>query len=405
VAFFVEKMTDGKTTPALLDGTRTSASSTTTSASSSSLLSNAMKNLNNTDNDSGLPLIQAAENGQVERLTLLLNEIDTVDEHIANACFAAIRNNHFAALKLLVERGGDVVRRRGESWLRSVAWRNDDRMACLLLDAGAPLDHLTHVDLTNLVAFTKSVGVLTRLIARHVDVAALRDFNGGTLCHSVIGNAAHDDDVQDLLRAVVELGGVYVNTVKCNDITPLHYAAINRNRSALRILVELGADIDRQQTDGWTALHRVCGSVVRAEDHCAELLLVLGADACFQVTNKGQTACHLAAERRLGASLTACLAAGGELDRRDNDGDTPRMIANRHGVQLPTVDEIDAARRRKGSTRSRASSCVRDLHRTSIAQSRRTTAVRNHEAFVRRALVFDRVSPVVENRNDNQALS
>jgi hypothetical protein len=49
--------------------------------------------------------------------------------------------------------------------------------------------------------------------------------------------------------------------------------------------------------------------------------------------------------------LCALVAAGGDLDQPDNKGETPRMIATRKNVALPTADEIDAARRRIAKTR------------------------------------------------------
>jgi ankyrin repeat protein len=59
----------------------------------------------------------------------------------------------------------------------------------------------------------------------------------------------------------------------------------------MRVMVELGAEIDRQDNDGWTALINACFD--RASS-CVELLLALGADVNL-VANDGRTACHIAA--------------------------------------------------------------------------------------------------------------
>jgi hypothetical protein len=115
----------------------------------------------------------------------------------------------------------------------------------------------------------------------------------------------------------------------------------------VRVLVELGAEIDRQDNDRWTALINAAGNV---QSSCVELLLALGADVSL-VNKQGRAACHIAADWRRPASLCALLAAGGNLDQPDNEDETPRMIAIRERVALPTADEIDAARQRIAKTR------------------------------------------------------
>jgi hypothetical protein len=108
-----------------------------------------------------------------------------------------------------------------------------------------------------------------------------------------------------------------------------------------------GADIARQTINGWTALH--CAATNR-QSSFVELLLALGTDVDV-VTNSGDTACHLASWLERHASLCALVAAGGNLDQLDSNGETPRTIAARRNVQLPTADEIDAARRQIAKTR------------------------------------------------------
>jgi hypothetical protein len=51
------------------------------------------------------------------------------------------------------------------------------------------------------------------------------------------------------------------------------------------------------------------------------------------------------------AALCALVAAGGDLDQPNEEGETPRMIATRRNVALPTADEIDAARHRIAKAR------------------------------------------------------
>jgi hypothetical protein len=66
-----------------------------------------------------------------------------------------------------------------------------------------PLDKLTHGSLFDLVAVPQSITVLKRLLARNVDLSAMRDLRRLTLCHYVVLNAKDDGDFVGILRAVL----------------------------------------------------------------------------------------------------------------------------------------------------------------------------------------------------------
>jgi ankyrin repeat protein len=305
------------------------------------------------------PLHRAAALGRVEIMALLVDagvDIDAVDEHQMSACHIAIFGRHFDALKLLVERGASLADEdAAASLFFAVARSNqhDDRILVLLLDADASIVGLAQDELVRMLARSRSVAVLTRLLARGVDVAALRDHLGNSVCHSVLWSASRDDDVEAMLGALVERAGVDVDAVddEVVGMTLLHYATTYRSLKAMRALVALGADVDRQTSDGRTALHLLCEFDDEHDRSCAELLLALGFDVHL-ATREGQTACHRAS-RSTGhmTVLSACLAAGGDLDQPDNNGDTPRAIASERSIRLPTLDEIDSSRRRIAKTR------------------------------------------------------
>jgi hypothetical protein len=128
---------------------------------------------------------------------------------------------------------------------------------------------------------------------------------------------------------------------------PIHSASLSNNGSAVRVLVELGADIDRRDRWSRSALINAAENVQSSR---VELLLALGADVTLGET-WGDTACHVAVLIRQRSSLCLLVAAGGDLDQPDNNGNTPRMIATRENVALPTADEIEAARHRIAKTR------------------------------------------------------
>jgi ankyrin repeat protein len=308
----------------------------------SSLISSGSVNLNGKP----WPLHSAAGFGRVEVMTMLLDagaDINAVDDRRRTACHLAIGFNEFDALKFLVERGANlgVVDSGGHSLLAFVAKHDkDERFAILLLDAGAPLDDLSNGELMRLVT---SVAVFNRLMARGVNLTAMRDSISRNLCHHVARNVTSEDDLRFLVNVC---GNDAIRAVDNYGKTPLDWASINNNGLAVRVLVELGADIDRQDNRGRSALI----DVACLQSTFVELLLALGADVGV-VTISGETACHHASLWQRPATLCALVAAGGDLDQPDSKGETPRTVAAQRNVALPTADEIDAARRRIAKTR------------------------------------------------------
>jgi ankyrin repeat protein len=293
-------------------------------------------------NDELFPLHRAAQHGRVEIMTLLLDagaDINAADVHQRTACHVAISNKHFDSFKLLVERGANlgVV----PSLLSTARYVIDERFVILLLDAGALLNDPS---LYNLIALVKSVAVFNRLVARGVNFTAMRGERGTTLCHHVAANITREDDLRFLVNVC---GNDAVHAVDNHGETPLHSASLSGNELAMRVLVELGAEIDRQR-NGWTALINV--SRYGDQSSSVELLIALGADVNLVASN-GRTACHIAAAWKNPAALCALVAAGGDLDQPNKYGETSRMIATRNNVALPTADEIDAARRRIAKAR------------------------------------------------------
>jgi hypothetical protein len=305
------------------------------------------------------PLVHAATRGRANVVRMLLDEDR---KHRLKACHAAIYNRYPRVLdELLVGLEREViVNDRSLLVALSSSFQTDDQMAVALLDAGASLDDLTNDNLFSLCSVASaerdvSLPVLRRLLARGVNVSALRDIDGSTLCHfAMLSVRGDDDDVDELLRTLVAVAGVDVDAVDKNcGATVLHLAASVRNSKAIRLLVvELGADIDRQRADdGCTALHRLsCDSRDWSDvGPCVEVLLALGANVCLASSYSGDSPCHEAARARAFAALCAFLAGGGDLDQPNNIGETPRTIASRERLTLPTADAIDAARRRIAS--------------------------------------------------------
>jgi ankyrin repeat protein len=128
------------------------------------------------------------------------------------------------------------------------------------------------------MSLVKSVAVFDRLLARGVNLTAMRDEDGRKLCHHVARFVTREDDLPFLVNVC---GSDAVDAVDSDGGTPLHCASSDGNNAAVRVLVELGAEIDRQTNDGWTALHIAVGN---RKSSCVELLLALGADVSLVKT-------------------------------------------------------------------------------------------------------------------------
>jgi ankyrin repeat protein len=313
---------------------------TNDTATASSLISSSSVNLNG----KWLPLHHATRLGRVEIMTMLLDagaDIDAVDEYQHTSCHVAIMINQFDALKLLVERGATVgvLDADGDSLLSIVAqFCKNEQIVTFLIDAGASLDGLSSFQLMKLV---KSVAVFDRLMARGVNLIPMRDqYHDSTLCHHVARNVTREDDLRFFVNAC---GNDAVHAVDERGCAPLHWASKNNNDSAVRVLVEFGADIDHRDTLGLTALIDAICSQARISH--VEMLLALGADVSL-AERWGETACHFAARLRRRDFLCALVAGVGDLDQLGRNGETPRTIITRNYYQSPTTVEINAARHR-----------------------------------------------------------
>jgi ankyrin repeat protein len=191
----------------------------------SSLISSGSVNLNGEP----WPLHFAAEHGHggVEIMTMLLDagaDINAVTRYRNTACHIAMLHDEFDALKLLVERGANLSPGVVPALLSTVASLDcGERYVILLLDAGAPIDGLTSL---NLMALVKSVAVFNRLVARGANFTAVRNERGATLCHHVARNVTCEDDLRFLVNVC---SNDAVHAVDNRGMTPLHWASSSHN--------------------------------------------------------------------------------------------------------------------------------------------------------------------------------
>lgn len=104
-------------------------------------------------------------------------------------------------------------------------------------------------------------------------------------------------------------------------------ALMHSQPEAIKLLVDKGADLTAQDSDGNTALH---WAARQKAVNAAALLLYLGATPEVQ-NGAGKTPLYLAVENSDLAMTELLLRAGSNPDSSDSGGTTPRQIAQRSG--------------------------------------------------------------------------
>ena len=114
---------------------------------------------------------------------------------------------------------------------------------------------------------------------------------------------------------------------------PMYWAASYGNLPAVRAFLESGEDVNKPLNEySWTALH-CCSYVDRPAK--VKAIIELGADINNQDTS-GCTALSLASRREQTLNIMELIKAGADVDLADNKGDTPLMWAVMYGFQTST---------------------------------------------------------------------
>lgn len=134
----------------------------------------------------------------------------------------------------------------------------------------------------------------------------------------------------DIVRLLLEHGEGSLWVRNMYNETPMHRAAYAGRLEVVRLLLQKGADLNVQDDEGKTPLHRAAcswnGSV-----EMLRLMLQNGANMNF-VDEDGATVLHSAAEFGTDADMVRFLIwAGADVHRETLNGDTPVMLAAHEG--------------------------------------------------------------------------
>lgn len=279
------------------------------------------------NDESGFPAYQAASSGQLDVVKFFLEYnpsiLNTASKTGETLLQIAVKKNHPAVLRCLLDRGADVdiVENGGWTPLHGAAEWNYPDMVRALVDHGADIHAKSESGSTPLRCAVDcgNLEIADYLLECGADSS---EFLGGVgLLHAAAQNG-HREIVELLLKH-----GLDLEIKSENEWTPLACAAREGKHDVASLLLEHGANISAQDSDGWTPLMRgALGGHLRL----AEMLLKHGADISNQDFD-GLNALMAAASQGHTELVEYLLKQGAELDHRDKDGVTAVLEATQSG--------------------------------------------------------------------------
>jgi ankyrin repeat protein len=310
----------------------------------------------------------ASRLGHIEIAERLLDagvRIDDVDRKDNTACHIAAREGHIDVVKMLVARNANLqlLNAYGGTPISFAIQKKNEPLLMLLIDAtlaaGTPLDDNTICD----VAAVSTDVIRSLLFKYKINLSTIRGRNSRTPLHQALRLWKSVD--LNVLDTLIDVARVDIDARDYNHLTVAHIACALNDADALARFVAAGANLDLADEIGDTPMHgssdvgTIGGTPIpmhrssdTATDHCTIVLLAGGANVHAR-NAFGITPSHRACEAGNTASLAAMMAFGADLDQKNNDGSTPRLIlelwlmrwrsATKH---LPTTEEVALARQR-----------------------------------------------------------
>lgn len=175
------------------------------------------------------------------------------------ALFRAIEANDVAAMEEAIKNGADINARRKDGSSVIMYAAHEGRAECLrwLIDRGADvnaMDNCGRTALMGVVRYGYSNDCLDILVGAGADVN-IADHYGvtATMIVATDGRFAGVTGGAEWLRVFIK-AGADINAVDCRGYTAARQAAYNRNVDCLLFLIESGADLEKTDVDGESAL-------------------------------------------------------------------------------------------------------------------------------------------------------
>ena len=280
-----------------------------------------------TDRFGNAPIHAAARTGQCGILVKLLEKGASIEAHDNNfltplMVAAAAREGSEECTKLLVRRGAAVQKRSraNDSALLFAALNGNLNAAAILLDAGAELNgqHELLDTALHTAAGKGHEAVCRMLLGRGANVDPLNEV-GNTPLALAVDEPSNKSTIKLLLNHHAN-----VNAQNRQGYTVLHRAVSTdcQDSTVVELLLQRGADVTKISEEGYTALHVAAAN---GNSSLLECLVQAGANPSVQTTS-GLTALHLAARHDVGAAKVL-VTAGCPINIRNSIGQTSLHLA------------------------------------------------------------------------------
>ncbi len=307
----------------------------------------------NTGRVSDPPLFQAAENNNIEVMTLLLKagaKVNVEDFFTGTPLDQAAFSDGKEAVELLLAHGADIEHQdhsNRTALYRAVEGDNADTLA-LLLAHGA---NVNACDLDGKSPLAVALDPPNRKPGHAEVLTLLRRYGAKakmlTPQEAAFLKAIDDSDAasvkQDLKinPALANLPPTF-DTKSRDDMSelPVLKAARNNDVQVMALLLKAGAKADAENDYGDTALNL---AAFHDDADMVTLLLAHGANIAHRSSGLGQTALHQAVEGDHPDIITLLLAHGADVNARDNEETTPLALAldfSHRGMDRTAVSKL-----------------------------------------------------------------
>ncbi|KAL7621867.1 hypothetical protein AAE478_007367 [Parahypoxylon ruwenzoriense] len=310
----------------------------------SCLLGIGMLGLDEKNRDGSTPLSLAVRRDHEDIIRLLLNRganIESLDQFGQTPMHTAAERGHAAIVQLLLDRGANIEtkNKNGETPLSLAAKSGHATIVELLLDRGANIETKDNNGRT-LLSIAAGAGrdfvVTMLLLAKRANIESPDKFGQAPIHRAAKrGNAGV---IQLLLNE-----GINIETRDKNGRTPLSLAAeCAYGPDSVRLLLAKGADVEARDNDNQAPICWAIGNG-NFNDTIVEELLDGGADIesrdqygrtpLFQAISRlGEPTLLPGIRNRPEGIVRLLINRGANVDAKHDDGLTPVLLAERHGL-------------------------------------------------------------------------
>ena len=279
-----------------------------------------------------------------EYLTMLIDagaDVNVMDKRTGDtALMHAAQNADYKSIKILLEAGADVERRKNLS-TTALMCASSNKVGCaecvkLLIDSGADVYARNHQGRCPLLLASHAghYNIVHLLLETGNNVHASDD--EGRCALSLACVSGHDQ----VVRLLIEMGAD-VNRLSDKGMTPLMHAANMGSVKCAKLLLEAGADMSSRDNYGNNTIMWATTTCNNRNQSCVTLLKQAGAVLTIQDLNvfnsSDDTPLMYATFKGDLKSMRALIEAGADLECRKQNGGTALICAAHNKLGCPEV--------------------------------------------------------------------